>query len=157
MSTVEYQAENQEKLYFLLKESFLLLDFGDRQLFSQFDLTAPRYYALVHLSEAPGISLKQLSDKMFCDKSNATRIVKGLEMDGYVQRSPHESDGRTYRLYLTSAGENIRATVAIAHQQFNENRLSILNTTQQGNLIEMLTALNLQLQGSWLSLNNTSN
>jgi len=75
---------DQTALYNLLKEAFLLLDFGDRVLFSRYNLTAPRFYALVHLGEEPGLSLKRLSQKMFCDKSNATRIFKGLEAEGYA-------------------------------------------------------------------------
>lgn len=151
MLTTDYQTEERKTVYSLLKESFLLLDFGDRQLFSQFNLTAPRYYALVHLGDSPGISLKQLSDKMFCDKSNATRIVKGLEAEGYVERSPHESDGRTYRLHLTQDGEKIRKEVVAVHQAFNQKRLSSLNATEKDNLIAILTTLNEQLQGSLYS------
>jgi len=85
---------------------------------------------------------------MFCDKSNATRIVKGLESEGYVQRVPHESDGRTYRLYLTEDGEEIREKVVTIHREFNKKRLSSLNTNEQDNLVDMLTTLNEQLQDS---------
>lgn len=135
-----------EQLYGLLKETFLLLDFGDRQLLSRFDLTVARYYALYHLAEAPGISLSQLSSRMFCDKSNMTRIVRGLEADGYVQRCPHERDGRVQRLYVTDAGLARVAEVTATHRAFNQARLSCLDAPQQQTLLLYVTQLRDRLQ-----------
>jgi MarR family transcriptional regulator, organic hydroperoxide resistance regulator len=138
--------DDKEKLYTLLKEAFLLLDFGDRQLFTRYDLTISRYYALYHIDEAPGLSISQLSDSMFCDKSNATRVVKGLEKDGLVIREPHETDGRTLRLFLTPAGKEILATAAVAHQTYNQARLNGINEVLRRNLIDGLDILNERLR-----------
>jgi len=138
--------DGTEQLYGLLKETFLLLDFGDRRLLARFDLTVARYYALYHLAEAPGISLSQLSSRMFCDKSNMTRITKGLEADGYVQRCAHEHDGRVQRLYVTDAGLARVAEVTAAHRVFNEARLSCFNAQQQQTLLLHVAQLRNQLQ-----------
>jgi DNA-binding MarR family transcriptional regulator len=139
---------NQEKLYNLLKEAFLLLDFGDRQLFTRYNLTAPRFYALFHITQEPGISLTQLSNRMFCDKSNATRIIKGLEAEGYVNRQPHETDGRSLRLFLTDEGTAVCQKVIVAHQVYNQARLDCITDIEQGDLIQGLTHLNQRLQES---------
>ncbi|MFN2188548.1 MAG: MarR family winged helix-turn-helix transcriptional regulator [Candidatus Promineifilaceae bacterium] len=114
--------DDRKEIYDLLNEIYLILDDGDRRLFSQFDLTPPRYYALVHIGHKPGISISNLSDLMLCDKSNATRIVKGLEGEGLVYRLPHETDGRTLRLFLTKSGEEIRRKAINAHTVYNEKR-----------------------------------
>jgi DNA-binding MarR family transcriptional regulator len=139
---------NQEKLYNLLKEAFLLLDFGDRQLFARYNLTAPRFYALFHIDQEPGISSTQLSNRMFCDKSNATRIIKGLEAEGYVERKPHETDGRSLRLYLTDEGTAVCHTAINAHQTYNQTRLDCIVNLEQDSLIQGLTRLNRCLQTS---------
>lgn len=133
---------DKEKLYNLLKETFILLDDGDRRLFNRFDLTPPRFYALLHVGEEPGISSSGLSDRMLCDKSNVTRIVKGLEAEGYLIRKPHESDGRSLRLFLTQDGEAILNRVQTAHQNFNENRLDCIEIDAQDQLLDHLTKLN---------------
>ncbi len=133
---------DKELLYNLIKETFLLLDDGDRRFFRKFDLTVSRYYALYHIGGNPGISFSQLSDRMVCDKSNVTRIVKGLEAAGYVTREPHETDGRTLRLYLTEEGTAVYQQAAIAHKSYNEDRLSCLNNIQHENLIDGLARLN---------------
>ncbi len=136
----------REALYNLLKQTFILLDDGDRQLFGDFNLTAPRYYALLHISEKPGLSSSELSDRLLCDKSNVTRIVKGLESAGYIIRKPHETDGRTLRLYLTEQGKAICIKVTAAHQEYNDLRLNCISEISQGNLLENLSLLNESLQ-----------
>jgi DNA-binding MarR family transcriptional regulator len=136
----------KEKLYNLLKEAFLLLDFGDRQLFARYDLTISRYYALYHIDTAPGLSLSQLSNSMFCDKSNATRVVKSLEKDGLVMRKPHETDGRTLRLFLTTAGQALLATTSAAHNQYNQTRLDGISEALRCSLIDGLDILNERLR-----------
>lgn len=133
---------DKELLYNLIKETFLLLDDGDRRFFNRFDITVSRYYALYHIGEEPGISFSQLSDCMVCDKSNVTRIIKGLESAGHVVRQPHETDGRTLRLYLTDSGTAVLNQVSLAHKQYNETRLECIDEIEQGNLIQGLTRLN---------------
>ena len=96
-------------LYDLIKESFLLLDFGDRLFLGKFALTVPRYYALTHIAKEPGLSPSLLSRYMFCDKSNITRLVQGLQADGLIERRPHENDGRAQRLFLTADGAKLHA------------------------------------------------
>ena len=133
-------------LYNLLKQTFILLDDGDRRLFGQYNLSPTRYYALLHILEKPGLSSSELSDRLLCDKSNVTRIVKGLENTGYILRKPHETDGRTLRLYLTEQGKAVCTEISAAHQTYNELRLSCISEISQGNLLENLSLLNDSLQ-----------
>jgi DNA-binding MarR family transcriptional regulator len=137
---------NKEALYNLIKETFIVLDDGDRRLFSRFGLTPPRFYVLHHISEEPGISSSDLSQKLLCDKSNVTRIVRGLEGAGYIERKPHESDGRALRLYLTPTGTAICNQVHTAHKAYNVTRLTSIDAITQDTLIENLTTLRHLLQ-----------
>jgi len=113
-----------QEIYTLLNEIYLIIDDGDRRVLSQFNLTPPRYYALVHLGDRPGMSLSELSNLMLCDKSNATRIIKGLEAEGLVYRLPHETDGRTIRLFLSQAGQKVRRKSIKAHAHYNQQRFN---------------------------------
>jgi DNA-binding MarR family transcriptional regulator len=135
-----------QALYALLKEIFLILDDGDRQLLSQFDLTPSRYYALVHLGDKPGLSLSELSRLMLCDKSNATRIMRGLERDGLAMRRPHESDRRAVRLFLSDAGEALRRSAVAAHQRYNEGRLRSMTNGEGEALLGDLDLLKRRLR-----------
>lgn len=133
------------RLYDLIKESFLLLDFGDRLLLEQFDLTVPRYYALNHIAVEPGLSPGLLSRYVFCDKSNITRLVQGLLGDGLVERRPHEQDGRAQRLFLTAAGTELHGKASRAHQNFVELRLAVLEDYSADKVTDVLSYLNKSL------------
>ena len=136
---------NSNQFYDLIKELFLILDDGDRQLFARFNLTATRYYALIHINEEPGISLSQLSDKLLCDKSNITRIIKSMEADGLVTRQPHEHDGRALRLYLTADGRDIYTRALKAHLVYNRLRFNDAEASRDAKLVSALHSLKLQL------------
>ncbi len=130
------------QLYNLLKEVFLLLDDGDRRLFNAYSLSHTRFYALFHLGSQPGISSSQLSELMFCDKSNISRLLKGMEAEGWVVREPHERDGRTQRLFLTPAGKALYTRVSQAHLAYNQERLNrCLQQAAQGQLLDQLATL----------------
>ena len=146
--------DEKEKLYNLLKETFILLDDGDRRLFGHYKLTPPRFYALTHINEEPGLSSSKLSERLLCDKSNVTRIVKGLEAEGLIIRKPHETDGRALRLYLTDLGGDVLIKVQQAHQTFNAHRLDCFDNLSQGDLLQNLTKLNESLSTTLVQFNN---
>lgn len=132
-------------LYDLIKESFLLLDFGDRLLLEKFALTVPRYYALTHIADEPGLLPSSLSRRMFCDKSNITRLIQGLANDGLIERRPHETDGRAQRLYLTDTGARLHGQAAAAHRRYVEARLKALEDCAADQVTDILAILNQSL------------
>lgn len=134
-------------LYSLIKDVFFLLDDGDRYLLSEYDLTVSRFYILYHLGEKPGLSISQLSDQLFCDKSNATRLIQSMEAEGLVDRCPHPTDGRALSLHLTPAGETKRAEVWQAHVRHNRRRFdNCLPEVEQQHLFDCLLQLRDSLQ-----------
>ena len=139
-------------LYDLIKESFLLLDFGDRGLFDQFGLSISRYYALHHIAANPGLSPSRLSQLMFCDKSNITRLLQALESDGYVERRQHEQDGRIQRLYLTERGARLHSEACAAHMDTIEQRLAVLPEPASEQLAVGLAQLNRRLADTLVDL-----
>jgi DNA-binding MarR family transcriptional regulator len=135
-----------QKIYTLLNEIFLILDDGDRRLLRQFSLTTPRYYALVHIGDRPGLSLSELSNLMLCDKSNATRIIRGLETEGLAYRLPHETDGRSIRLYLSQSGQAVRDKAIEAHNSYNRLRFDKAEPAEREELVEGLLVLKRRLR-----------
>ena len=137
-------------LYDVLKEIFLLLDDGDRRLLSAYNLTVPRFYALKHLGENPGLSVSELSVLMFCDKSNVTRLVQSLEAEELVQRAPHKHDGRIHCLSLTAAGDRLRRDVLALHHRHNQARFGA--SIPQNKQMDLLSTLQELREGLQMSL-----
>lgn len=94
-------------MYKSLKAIFLHIDNHEKALFTQYDLSVARFYALMHIHDKPGINHVELSDFMLCTKGNTTRIVAGLVRDGFIDRIAHPNDGRIYQLKLTHKGGDL--------------------------------------------------
>jgi DNA-binding MarR family transcriptional regulator len=135
-----------QQLYELIKSIFIVIYDGDRNLMESYDLSVSRYYALYHIGKEPGMSFSQLSERMLCDKSNVTRIVKTLEKNGLVYRSPHETDGRSIRLFLTKTGKQTRNKISNDHLAYNEERFNVLAEVKQNDLFNTLSTLKANLE-----------
>jgi DNA-binding MarR family transcriptional regulator len=130
--------DDEVSLYTTLKDIYFSIDDGDRQLLEEFHLSVPRYYLLKHISENPGITLTRLSSLMLTDKSNITRLIKSVELEGLVCKQKHETDGRAISLYLTDAGCALVSEVVSAHDAFTTRRFSPIHAQVNGILSELV-------------------
>lgn len=115
-------------IYDTIKEIYFCLDYGDRQLLDRFNLTVPRFYLMKHISENPGLTLTQLSERMISDKSNITRLIQALESEGLVSRQRHETDRRAWSLFLTDEGAGILTSARQAHSAYTKERFEALDS-----------------------------
>lgn len=90
--------------YESLKAIFLHIDNHEKAFLNRFNLSIPRFYALLHIHNHPGINYIDLSDLMLCTKSNTTRVVQGMQKDGLVVRNMHSEDRRSFQLSLSPTG-----------------------------------------------------
>jgi MarR family transcriptional regulator for hemolysin len=67
-------------------------------------LSPQRFWVLVNLHEAPGLSLRQLAERLRIDEPTASRIVSGLSRLKLVRARRPASDRRRQLLQLTPAG-----------------------------------------------------
>ena len=136
------------RLYTTLKEIYFSLDNGDRCLLEAYNLSVPRFYLLKNIAENPGITLTQLSTRMLTDKSNITRLIKGIEAEGLVNRKQHETDGRALSLYLTESGHRLLSDALTAHRNFTQERFAPIHEHVNdllANLLEVKQILKAQL------------
>jgi DNA-binding MarR family transcriptional regulator len=62
--------------------------------------------------KTPGISQKEVCEKLGLDKGAVARIVKSLEKKGYLTRRPHPGDFRALALYATPQAESLKHSKA---------------------------------------------
>lgn len=89
----------------------------DRDLRSTARLTVGDYDVLVHLSEAPGRSLRmsELADRVLLSRSGLTRRIDSLASSKLVIREACEEDARGMMATLTSAGYDRLKEAAPVH------------------------------------------
>ncbi len=76
---------------------------GNRYLGSEYSVTEARVFFEIYESE--GCNAAYIAQTMNIDKSYLSRIIKGYEKNGYIQRVPSNEDGRSYSLFLTDKGK----------------------------------------------------
>lgn len=93
-----------------------------------FDLTFARYEVLVLLTfaRAGELPLGKVGERLQVSPASVTNAIDRLEASGYVQRSPHPTDGRATLARLTDRGAEIvqAATDALTAQRFGADGLT---------------------------------
>lgn len=115
------------ELYESLKSIFLHIDNHEKAFLAQFGLNVPRFYVLMHVEKNPGINYVVLSDLLLCTKSNTTRIVRGMQKDGLINREVDHYDRRSYQLTLTKAGHDLFTRVYPDYKMLVDGLMSKLD------------------------------
>ncbi len=119
--------EKKFELYRSLKSIFLHIDNHEKAFLAQFGLNVPRFYVLMHVENNPGINYIDLSDLLLCTKSNTTRVVRGMQKDGMINREVDQNDRRSYRLTLTKAGRDLYNRVYPDYKKLVDRLMSTLD------------------------------
>ena len=69
--------------YESLKAIFLHIDNHEKAFLSQYNLSIPRFYALLHIQNHPGITHMDLSDLMLCTKSTPRASFRECKKMGW--------------------------------------------------------------------------
>ena len=107
--------QDAEALHEALSGLVRLYQFRDRDQICCFDVSVPQCYGLDAVVREGPLTLGELANRLYLEKSTASRVVDALERKGYVTRSPHPGDRRALQLKVTPAGrrlvERIRASL----------------------------------------------
>lgn len=80
--------------------------------------TLPRFDVLAALyRRRDGVTMSELSRMLLVSNGNATTVVDRLQKDGFVQRTPSETDRRTVFVALTVAGLRQFEILAATHER----------------------------------------
>jgi len=100
-------APDRRRLPPLLRRAWYGLNQAFRRRIQHTGATPDQFTALRSLleSEAAGITQGELTKLMSSDPNTIASLVERMETAGWVERKPHESDRRAYRLRLKPAGK----------------------------------------------------
>ncbi len=92
------------------------------ELLEPFDLTFPRYEALMLLqfSSRGSLPLGKIGERLQVHRTSVTNTIDGLERAGLVRRVPHESDRRAVLAEILPAGRRVaeQATTVLNEASF---------------------------------------
>jgi len=108
-----------------LGELIRLLQFRDRDRACCYDLSVSQCYALQVLIQNGPMTVTQLGDHLYLEKSTASRLAKALlEKDLVRRRAPHD-DGRIVILQVTEAGHRMARKIL---KDLSEEYVDLLET-----------------------------
>ena len=105
---------------------------------ASYDLTGQMFQALQVLDEHPDSTMREFSEKMFCDASNATGLVDRLEKRGLVERRISANDRRAKVVRVTPAGARLFKKVDDAVWIEAPPAIAKLSATDQRTLREII-------------------
>ncbi len=100
-------AANAAEVVNNLRRLFKAIQEYSKAILRQTGLSAPQVWVLSVLEGAPGLSLNDLSERIFAHPSTVSGIIDRLEERGVVRRERDPDDGRGVRLSLTPRGRRM--------------------------------------------------
>lgn len=68
------------------------------------ELSPEQWWILAQIVHMPGCAQSELSDDLFGDRPNVTRMLERMEASGLIQRQGDDEDRRRRRVYPTKSG-----------------------------------------------------
>jgi DNA-binding MarR family transcriptional regulator len=90
-----------------LRRIFKAIQDYSQKVFHEYGITGPQLWALKTISATGGLSLGELSKKMYLHPSTVTGVVDRLEKKGYVSRDRAQKDRRVVKVQLTPLGKRL--------------------------------------------------
>lgn len=105
------------------------------------EVTSEQWSLLCRLWEKEGRSQKELAECTFKDTANITRMIDVLEKKDIVYRERDKKDRRTYRIYLTDKGRQLKDKLMPIYLKESTQAFSCFTEKEQGELLNMLNRL----------------
>jgi DNA-binding MarR family transcriptional regulator len=106
---------DDERLYRLVHDVYVLMDIADRAVLESFSLSRLQYNALRLLIEEGEHQLVRLAKRLLVTRSTITRLTDQLAARGLVRREDDPADRRAQLAFVTEAGRALWEQAHAAH------------------------------------------
>lgn len=89
------------------------------------------------IDKIPNCSARDIAHKLSLDKSQITRVLKDLVLEGYVEKNPDPNNHRSQLLTLTKHGETLLIKLTDLHHQSIEVMTAGLSDQQVADFINI--------------------
>lgn len=103
-----------------------------RQYRDEFGISIPEWRVLVHLTQAPDVSVRDIEMRVAMEKSKVSRAASRLEASGLIVKQRNEGDKRLVKLALTERGRALMAQLLPMAEAFQAELLAELGPASAG-------------------------
>jgi MarR family transcriptional regulator, transcriptional regulator for hemolysin len=116
--------------------------FAQKRLYDAgLEITIDQWLVMQALTEQPGISQHEISERVFKDAASVTRIIDLLIKKNYLRRELHGSDRRRYHLEITGEGKTLMKNIARVVTQNRAIALQNVPNDELGKVRDTLTTI----------------
>lgn len=117
--------------------------------FKEYDLTKGQYLYLVRIVENPGIIQEKLAEMIKVDRTTASRAIKKLEMNGFIEKRDSPDNKRIKQLFSTEKGENIYPFIKRENDYSNTVALDGFSETEIEVISQYLQRIRKNVEKDW--------
>ena len=113
-----------------------------------YGVTVNQYEVLRQLKQRGTLYPSDIADLLFCDRSNATVVIRNMEKKGWVKRQIDADDLRRFEVKLVSAGLKKLEEIPWDTPKFKQKRFqptACFSKEEKAQLVSLLAKLNAHL------------
>jgi DNA-binding MarR family transcriptional regulator len=117
--------------------------------FKEYDLTKGQYLYLVRICENPGIIQEKLAEMIKVDRTTASRSIRKLEMNGFIEKRDDLQNQKINRLFPTEKGENVYPFIKRENDYSNLVALAGLSDKEVETIFTLLQRVRKNIEIDW--------
>lgn len=117
--------------------------------FKEYDLTKGQYLYLVRICENPGIIQEKIAEMIKVDRTTASRAIKKLEMNGFIQKKEDELNKKIKRLFPTEKGKKVYPFIKRENEYSNNVALTGFSETEAEDIFKHLQRVRKNIEKDW--------
>jgi len=117
--------------------------------FKDYDLTKGQYLYLVRICENPGIIQEKLAEMIKVDRTTASRAIKKLEINGFIEKKEDEQNQKIKKLFPTEKGKNVYPFIKRENEHSDKVALEGLSKVEVETLFNLLQRMRKNVEVDW--------
>ena len=117
--------------------------------FKEYDLTRGQYLYLIRICENPGIIQEKLADMIKVDRTTASRAIKKLEANGFIEKRIDSANRKIKRIFPTEKGNEISPNISRENEHSERVALQGLSEDESALLLGLLQKVRKNVEGDW--------
>ncbi|QOV11968.1 MarR family winged helix-turn-helix transcriptional regulator [Viridibacillus arvi] len=117
--------------------------------FKEYDLTKGQYLYLVRICENPGIIQEKLAEMIKVDRTTASRAIKKLEINGFIEKKEDEHNKKIKRLFSTDKGKIVFPIIKRENDYSNRIALTGFSEREAETIFHLLKKIRKNIEIDW--------
>ena len=117
--------------------------------FKEYDLTRGQYLYLIRICENPGIIQEKLAEMIKVDRTTASRAIKKLEANGFIEKRADAANRKIKRIFPTEKGKAISPNISRENEHSERVALQGLSEEEATVLSGLLQTVRKNVESDW--------